>query len=311
MKTQEASKKALKHIICCLILLLAFVVTITKVNAQEKTGELLTSETEEVVPLKPQLDKRLLELNKIIINESEMLKYNKPRIIEKDINYYINKQISILTFLSDAFGYDINFVKENIIERSKNVMEIEPTNIGSLKDDSDVLIKYDNSEYGAVEYFYYLVESHPEKRNIKVVPYSGSSSYVEKLIMYYTTNIYTNVDTTTALSIGASESGYYEVKYMLNYNNVYGGMSSSGLIRHENIEIGVLKYIRLLSKNYYGKGLTDIYSIGRVYCPHFDDYGNKIASPHWINLVNKASAKYAEYTGEIKIEDILEEKEIQ
>ena len=57
MKTQEASKKALKHIICCLIILLAFVVTITKVNAQEKSGELLTSETEEVVPLKPQLDK--------------------------------------------------------------------------------------------------------------------------------------------------------------------------------------------------------------------------------------------------------------
>ena len=213
--------------------------------------------------------------NKIIINESKMLKYNKPRIIEKDINYYINKNLNILTFLSDAFGYDINFVKQNIIERSKNVIEIEPTNIGSLKDESDVLIKYDNSEYGAVEYFYYLVESHPEKRNIKVVPYSGSSSYVEKLIMYYTTNIYTNVDTTTALSIGASESGYYEVRYMLNYNNVYGGMSSSELIRHENIEIGVLKYVRMLSKNYYGKGLTDIYSIGRVYCPVFDEYGNK------------------------------------
>jgi len=311
MKTQEASKKALKHIICCLIILLAFVVTITKVNAQEKNGELLTSETEEVVPLKPQLDKRLLHLNRIIITESEMLEYNKPRIIKKDINYYIKENIDILTFLSNAFGYDINFVKENIIERSKDVYKLEPTNIGSLKDESDVLIKYDNSEYGAVEYFYYLVECHPEKRNIKVVPYSGSSDYVEKLIMYYTTNIYTNVDTTTALSIGASESGYYEVKYMLNRNNVYGGMSSNGLIRHENIEIGVLKYIRLLSKNYYDKGLTDIYSIGRVYCPHFDEYGNKIASPHWINLVNKASSKYAEYTGEITIKDILEEMEIQ
>lgn len=310
MKTKEASNKALKHIICCLIILLIFVVTITKVNAETKNEELISSETEEVIPLKPQLDKRLLELNKIIITESKMLEYNKPRIIEKDILYYIEEQSNILTFLSNAFGFEIDFVKENIIERSKNAIEIEPTNIGSLIDENGVLIKYNNSEYGAVEYFYYLVESHPEKRNIKEVPYSGSSDYVEKLIMYYTTKVYTNVDTTLALSIGAAESGYYQVKYMLNRNNVYGGMSSNGLIRHENIEIGILKYIRMLSRNYYDKGLTDKYSIGRVYCPVFDEYGNKIASPHWINLVNKASAKYAEYTGEITIKDILEEKEI-
>ena len=221
MKTQEASKKALKHIICCLILLLAFVITITKVDAQNERDSVLTSETEEVVPLKPQLDNRLTNLNKIIIEESLMTKYNKPRVIDKNINYYINEQIETLTFLANAFGFDIEFVKEDLIKRNEG-NDLEPTNIGSLKNDSGVLIKYKNSEYGAVEYFYNLVESHPEKRNKKVVPYSGNSDYVEKLIMYYTTNIYTNVDTTTALSIGASESGYYEVKYMLNKNNIYG-----------------------------------------------------------------------------------------
>ena len=310
MKTQEASKKALKHIICCLIILLAFVITITKVDAQNERDSVLTSETEEVVPLKPQLDNRLVNLNKVIIEESKMIKYNKPRIIEKNINYYIKEQLDILTFLSTTFGYDIDFVKQNLIERSKNVKEIEPTNIGSIKNSDGVLIKYKNSEYGAVEYFYNLVESHPEKRNKKVVPYSGNSNYIEKLIIYYTTNIYTNVDTTTALSIGASESGYYKVKYMLRKNNVYGGMSNNGLIRHENIEIGVLKYIRMLSRNYYDKGLTNIYSIGRVYCPQFNDNGNKIASPHWINLVKKASNKYDDYTGVITIKDILSEKEI-
>ena len=143
-----------------------------------------------------------------------------------------------------------------------------------------------------------------------MVAYSGESDYIEKLIMYYT-QIYTNVDTTTALSIGAAESGYYKVKYMLRKNNVYGGMSSNGLIRHENIEIGVLKYIRMLSKNYYGKGLTTLESIGRVYCPVYNEYGNKIASPHWINLVNTAKSKYKNFRGEINIQDILNEKEIQ
>lgn len=310
MKTDEASKKALKHIICCLIILLIFVITITKVDAKNESDSVITTETEDVVPLSPQLDNRLLNLNKFIIGESEIIKYNNPRVIEKNIEYYINEQIDTLTFFANIFGYDIEYVKKDLIKRSENIEIIEPTNIGSIKNKDGVLKKYNNKEYGAVEYFYELVESHPEKRNKKVVAYSGDSDYIEKLIMYYT-QIYTNVDTTTALSIGAAESGYYKVKYMLRKNNVYGGMSSNGLIRHENIEIGVLKYIRMLSKNYYGKGLTTLESIGRVYCPVYNEYGNKIASPHWINLVNTAKSKYKNYTGEINIQDILNEKEIQ
>ena len=47
------------------------------------------------------------------------------------------------------------------------------------------------------------------------------------------------------------------------------------LIQHENIEIGVLKYVRLLSKNYYGKGLTTLNSIGRIYCPIINENGAK------------------------------------
>ena len=310
MKTDEASKKALKHIICCLIILLLFVITITKVDAKNESDSVITTETEDVVPLSPQLDNRLLNLNKFIIGESEIIKYNNPRVIEKNIEYYINEQIDTLTFFANIFGYDIEYVKKDLIKRSENIEIIEPTNIGSIKNKDGVLKTYNNKEYGAVEYFYELVESHPEKRNKKVVAYSGDSDYIEKLIMYYT-QIYTNVDTTTALSIGAAESGYYKVKYMLRKNNVYGGMSSNGLIRHENIEIGVLKYIRMLSKNYYGKGLTTLESIGRVYCPVYNEYGNKIASPHWINLVNTAKSKYKNFRGEINIQDILNEKEIQ
>ena len=59
-----------------------------------------------------------------------------------------------------------------------------------------------------------------------------------KLIQYFA-DIYDNVDKQTILGIGAAESGYYKVKYMLKNNNIYGGMSSKGLIRHNNIELGV------------------------------------------------------------------------
>ena len=304
MKTNVAQNRALKHIVCCLILLLVFVITITKVDAKNESNLTQDAESSDVVPLRPQLRDNLLQLQILNIVESEYKLYDTPRIIEKNIEYYISENESALTFFAKAFRFDIEFVKEDLIKRAETIVELEPTNIGSLVNKNGELKTFENIEYGIVEYFYDLSRRHPEKINKNVVPYTGDSDYVEKLIIYYT-GIYTNVDTSIALSIGAAESGYYKVKYMLKRNNVYGGMSSNGLIHYENIEIGVLKYIRLLSKNYFGKGLTTVNTIGRVYCPIINEYGNKVASPHWINLVNTARNKYNNYNYEITIEDII------
>lgn len=304
MKTKVAQNRALKHIVCCLILLLVFVITITKVDAKNESDLTVGTDTSDVVPLRPQLKDNLLQLQILNIEESNSIRYNMPRIIEKNIGYYIEANESALTFFANAFGFDIGFVKEDLTKRAETIGELEPTNIGSLVNNKDELKTFENIEYGIVEYFYDLSRRHPEKRNKNVVPYTGNSEYVENLIIYYT-KIYSNVDTSIALSIGAAESGYYKVKYMLKRNNVYGGMTSNGLIHHENIELGVLKYIRLLSKNYFNKGLTTVNSIGRVYCPVTNDYGQKMASPHWINLVNTARNKYDNYNFEITIEDII------
>lgn len=305
MKTKVAQNRALKHIVCCLILLLVFVITITKVDAKNESDlTVANAETSDVVPLRPQLRDNLLQLQILNIEESPYLLYDTPRIVEKNIEYYIEENESALTFFSKAFGFDIDYVKKDLIKRAETIGELEPTNIGSLVNKKNELKTFDNIEYGIVEYFYDLSRRHPEKINKKVVPYTGSSDYVEKLIMYFT-GIYTNVDTSIALSIGAAESGYYKVKYMLKRNNIYGGMSSNGLIRYNNIEIGILKYVRLLSKNYFGKGLTTVSSIGRIYCPVTNEYGQKVASQHWINLVNTARNKYNNYKNEITIEDII------
>ena len=304
MKTKKASNKALKHILCCIILLIAFVITFTKVHAQNETTNVIASDTEDTVPLKPQLNKDLLELKRIEIGVNKVKIYDNPRIIEKNIEYYINKYEKTLTFFADAFGYSIESIKNDLIERNKDVENINETNIATIKDELGNIITYPNTEYGIVEYFYELVNTNRLERTKKLVPYTGNSDYVDKLILYYT-NIYTNVDSSIALSIGAAESGYYQVKYMLRMNNVYGGMSSYGLIRHENIELGVLSYIRMLSLKYFGKGLTTIYDIGYVYCPTINEYGYKTASPHWINLVNKAKLKYDNYINEITINDLI------
>lgn len=305
MKQKTVSNKALKHIICCFILLIIFVLTITKVNAQnESTLTVSGEQTEDVVPLKPQLNETLLELKRITIGETDIKLYDNPRIIEKDINYYIAQNEKELIFFSTMFGYNYDFIKEDITKRSEGIENINETNIASLKNKNGELITYPTKEYGIVEYFYELVETNKKERTRKIESYSGNSDYVEKLIIYFS-NIYQNVDTDIALSIGAAESGYYTVKYMLGKNNVYGGMSNSGLIRHDNIELGILSYVKMLSKNYFGKGLTTPASIGRVYCPTTNEYGNRIASPHWINLVNTAKSKYSTYDKNISIDDIL------
>ena len=302
MKKEKASNKALKHILCCLLILAAFVIAFTKVNAQTERTETIVSDTDDTVPLKPQLNESLLELKRITIDETNLKTYDKPRIIEKNIDYYIKENEETLIFFSEMFGYDINLVKQDIINRNNEKIEI--TNIGNLKDEYDNQIVYSNPEYGIVEYFYYINNNNLLERNRKIESYTGDSEYIEKLIMYYT-KIYENVDTSIALSIGAAESGYYQVKYMLSLNNVYGGMSNSGLIRNDNIELGVLTYIRMLSFNYFGKGLDTVSEIGYVYCPTINDSGIKVASPHWINLVNTAKQKYDNYTQNIDIKELI------
>ncbi len=304
MKNKKACNKALKHILCCLIILFIFVITITiRVDAKNEVSE-ITVESEDIVPLKPQLNDRLIKLERVSVVELDAIEYNTPRIVNKDINFYIETEFDTLNFFSEVFGFKMEYIKEDLISRSKNVNVIEPTNIASLKNKNGIIKKFDNIEYGIVEYFYDLMENHSEQRNKKFTPYKGDSEYIEDLIIYYT-NIYTNVDTTLALSIGAAESGYYKVEFMLKNNNIYGGMNNHGLIKHENIELGVLKYIRLLSNSYFKQGLTDEYSIGKKYCPTKDNKGNKIASPHWINLVNTAKDKYKNYAQDITIEDLI------
>ncbi len=296
MEKHVSSLKIL-NIVLCVIILIAFAVIGTKVNVH---ADEINSSNDEVLPSKSILGYKYRDLlekyNFSFINKKE------EKIITYDLDYYIDQNIDTIKFFSKVFDYKLEDIISNLKEREKDNNEFLSTNIGYLKDEDGNLKVFDSFEYGLIEYFYYLNKNHNSLRHSNYEPYTGSSDYIEKLIMYYS-SIYTNVDRTTLLSIGAAESGYYKVKFMLKYNNVYGGMSSKGLIKHNNIELGVLSYVRMMSRNYYGKGLDDVYSIGRVYCPKMID-GVKQASPHWINLVNKAKNKYKNYTDQITIEDI-------
>lgn len=234
------------------------------------------------------------------------------KVVLMDLNYeycdtrcYLNREKETVEFLSKTVGVDTKVVVDKLIEINSLSKMVE-NNIGQLKDQEGNLKDFGSFEKGLIEYLLIFAKENPQLVNNTYVPYEGNSEYVVDLIKYFT-KIYDNVDYLTAVSIGAAESGYYKVKYMLKYNNIYGGMSSKGLIKHKTIEYGILSYIRLLSNNYYGKGLDTKEKIGKVYCPTFTSTGEKVASPHWIGLVNKAM-KYYEGTEEtISVNKLLED----
>ncbi len=247
-----------------------------------------------------------------IYNKEEVTKDTSHKVVLLDLNYeycdtrcFLTKEKDTVEFLSKTVGVNSEKTVENLININSNDAFVT-NNIGRVKDKDGNLVDYGSFEKGLIEYLLIYAKQNPKDVDNTYIPYEGSSEYIVKLINYFT-KIYNNVDYLTAVSIGASESGYYKVKYMLRANNVYGGMSSKGLIRHKTIEYGILSYIRLLSNGYYGKGLDTKEKIGKVYCPTFTDSGEKIASPHWINLVTKAMDHYSGTNVDVSVIELIED----
>lgn len=266
MEKNVSSLKILNIVFCSIILLIFVIFGTSKVNAQENNQQ------DEVLPS--------IQINLGYKYKELLLDFE---ISEPKTNN-IDKNIKYIEFYSKMFGYNSSEIIDEIKE--------------------DEILNSEHFEYDFIEYLYNLNKTNSElKRNIEYIPYTGEAEYIENLIIYFS-QIYDNVDPVILLSIGAAESGYYKVQYMLRKNNIYGGMSQNGLIKYNNIEIGVLTYVRMMSRNYYGQGLTNIYSIGRKYCPVIEN-GTKQASNHWIYLVNNAKNKYKEYNKKITIEQII------
>ena len=307
METFKTSKISWKLVACCFVLLVVFVLTVGAYldeRSVDKNPSIAYSEDSEVIPL---VNSNYNENISTVQNEVELAGPKEEVANIYSINSYITTYEEDIELLCKAFGVNKEDIISDLKERaSKNSDKaFQTTNVGFLLDSKGKVKTFANDLYGLVEYFYSYVKNNPKKVNNKRVAYKGSADYVEKLIIYFSEHIYTDVNTTTALSIGAAESGYYKVKYMLACNNVYGGMGSKGLIKYKNIEFGVLSYVRYLSRNYYSKGNTSLEGIGRIYNPTTDSNGNKIASPHWISMIQTAKKKYSKYDFNLSIEDLV------
>ncbi len=307
METFKTSKISWKLVACCFVLLVVFVLTVGAYldeRSVDKNPSIAYSEDSEVIPL---VNSNYNENISTVQNEVELAGPKEEVANIYSINSYITTYEEDIELLCKAFGVNKEDIISDLKERaSKNSDKaFQTTNVGFLLDSKGNVKTFANDLYGLVEYFYSYVKNNPKKVNNKRVAYKGSADYVEKLIIYFSEHIYTDVNTTTALSIGAAESGYYKVKYMLACNNIYGGMGSKGLIKYKNIEFGVLSYVRYLSRNYYSKGNTSLEGIGRIYNPTTDSNGNKIASPHWISMIQTAKKKYSKYDFNLSIEDLV------
>ena len=166
----------------------------------------------------------------------------------------------------------------------------------------------ENLEYTLSEYLLSLEDNNKELFDNSIDPCDDSKEYMIALLKYFS-NIYTNVDFSIAVAIAQIESGF-TAQSMLNKNNIFGGMSGGSLIRYKNIEYGILSYIKLLSDGYFGKGLTTVESIGRVYNPTYNEQGVKIAKPSWVSKVNNAMTEFVNVNTEISIEEVLAFKSI-
>ena len=316
METRKTSRLRVGNIIACAILVLVFVfVMVMYANAGGNSASASTysSLSSEVIPLvnKDYSNSLLLAL----ANQNEVEAGPKEEVIVErrtDLDDYITTYLDDIKFLCYTYSIDYEDFIDDLhkqYELNYETYGFNEKNVGYILNANNELKDYKNVKYGLVEYINKYIDKNPKKKKTRRVAYTGSASYVENLIRYYCT-IYTDVDTNIALSIGAAESGYYKVKYMLKIGNIYGGMGKGGIIHYDNIEIGVLSYVRLLSRSYFGKGVNTINGIGYRYCPGIDNNGNKVASPHWVGLVNTAMKHYNKQDNKITASDLLKKTEV-
>ena len=182
-----------------------------------------------------------------------------------------------IKFLAETFQIDEDVLTNKLKENYKELGFVE--NI----DDFDKIV---------IDYLFELETS--EKTLFNNVRTNGNKDkdYIVRLVKYFS-NIYDNVEFTIAAGIANVESGYVS-KYMLNKNNIFGGMYNGNLIGYKNIEYGTLQYIKLLSEGYFGKGLTTVEDIGKIYNPMFNESGVKIAKPTWVYNVKLSMENFSD-----------------
>ena len=221
---------------------------------------------------------KTIETNQVLAMQS-VATYN----IEEDLDEFITSNSNTFEFYCKTFGIKLEDLKKSILDSNKE-NRLNKNDLGNTGKN------YESLDKNLIDYLFSLKNTNPKLFNQK---YSNgnnySKEYVYSLVDYYST-IYDNVDAKTLKAIAYIESGNLNSNYMLKSNNIYGGMSSNGLIKYKNIEYGVLSYVKLMSEKYYAKGLTTIETIANKY---------NLGSKSWISNVKSSLSKFKDNQSDI------------
>lgn len=87
-----------------------------------------------------------------------------------------------------------------------------------------------------------------------------------------------NVDKYLLESIERLETGHYTSEVFKTNNNTYGGKVNDEYLSYDSAEQSTMELARLLRFSYYDKGITDLYEIGKIYCPDDEEWAYKVMS---------------------------------
>lgn len=206
--------------------------------------------------------------------------------IEDKIVLNIEENYDTYLFYSKMFGISMDNLKKEIINTNK-----ESFNVYDLSNNGTC---YETLDISLLHFLENLEETKPKLFNRKYQYKKVNKKYIYGLIDYFS-SIYDNVDAKTLKAIAYLESGNLSASSMMLKNNIFGGMASRGLIKYPSIEYGVYRYVLLMSKSYYGKGLTTVETIGKKYNPV--TVGNRqIANPSWVAQVKNFISKFENNT---------------
>ena len=109
--------------------------------------------------------------------------------------------------------------------------------------------------------------------------YSNSGSMLHGIGQYlYNAEQTYGINALYILSVATWEGGWGTSNAAVNYNNSYGLMTNSGLMRFSSVEEGVMDFARRMREYYFDCGRTEPYSIGKKYCPgNATRWGDKIS----------------------------------
>ena len=143
----------------------------------------------------------------------------EPKVLTEEELYvlFLNDNVDKISFYAKSFKIDGKKLNDLLIENK------------------DSLQLMDNEEQMDIILINYLLDIERTNRDYfdnSITPANVSKDYMVKLIKYLCN--YYNVDFYIAAAIPEIESGY-SARGMLNVNNIFGGMSGSGLLRYKSI----------------------------------------------------------------------------